>query len=276
MPQPISLFVSDVDGTLLREDKSLAPATIKAVRTLIERGVQFTLLSARPPSGIRPLMSDLGLSAPFGAFNGGTVVAADGSTRIAYRLDEEIAGQASDMVLAAGAGLWVFADGLWFASDLDHRLIGRERRSSFIDPRPLADLGNARSRVDKLVGVCDDPAVSERLETQGGIRLAGRAQVARSQPFYCDFTHYNAQKSEGLARLAELCGVSLEQTASAGDGHNDIAMLHRSGVSFAMGQALPAVHAAARLVVASNGEDGLAQAIRWVIAEADLARPDRL
>jgi hydroxymethylpyrimidine pyrophosphatase-like HAD family hydrolase len=48
----IRLLVSDIDGTLVRTDKSLAPATVAAARKLVAAGVPMSLISARPPSGI--------------------------------------------------------------------------------------------------------------------------------------------------------------------------------------------------------------------------------
>jgi hydroxymethylpyrimidine pyrophosphatase-like HAD family hydrolase len=176
------------------------------------------------------------------------------------------------MVLAAGAGLWVFADGLWFASDLGHRLIDRERASSFIDPLPLVAADLPHGRIDKIVAVCDDLAVAAVLERDGGAALAGRAEVSRSQPFYCDFTHNLAQKGLGLARLAELAGVPLGQVAALGDGTNDIPMLRAAGLSFAMGQGSEPVRAAAGRVTASNQEDGVAAAIDSLLDEG-LATP---
>ena len=60
MKHPIRLFVSDVDGTLVRRDKSLSDATIDAAHRLAHAQVVMTLISARPPSGILPLAKALG------------------------------------------------------------------------------------------------------------------------------------------------------------------------------------------------------------------------
>lgn len=265
--QAVGLVVSDVDGTILNEDKELAPQTVAAARRMAAAGVQLTLLSARPPSGLRPLVDQLGISLAYGAFNGGTIVGPGGALVRSHAIEPAAARRIAATVIGSGAGLWVFAGGLWYASDLDHRLIARERRSSFIDPLPLADIGRDMERADKIVAVCDDWALAERLEQEGAASFAGEAQVSRSQPFYCDYTHPLAEKGRGLVALAELAGVPLDRTASFGDGNNDIAMLRASGVSFAMGQANSAVKAAATFVTASNAEHGVAAGLDFILRE---------
>lgn len=263
----LGLVISDVDGTILNEAKALTPETVAAVRRLAAVAVPITLLSARPPSGLAPLVAELGIVMAHGAFNGGTIVGPDGSILLAERLDHA-AGQAiAEMVGASGAGTWVFADGQWFASDLAHRLIARERRSSFIDPLPLAALGDGIARIDKLVAVCDDPALAERLEHEGQARFGTMAQVSRSQPFYCDFTHRLAEKGRGAAMLARLAGVPMDRTATFGDGYNDIAMLDAAGASFAMGQAPAEVQSVATYTTASNEQHGVAVGLDFILRQ---------
>jgi len=70
----ISLVISDVDGTLVTPDKRLTDASVRAVRLLRERGIDFTVNSSRPPMGIRMLIEPLSLRLPIGTFNGGAIV----------------------------------------------------------------------------------------------------------------------------------------------------------------------------------------------------------
>ena len=68
-------------------------------------------------------------------------------------------------------------------------------------------------------------------------------------------------KGKALAELAAQYGITLEECAAVGDSDNDMAMLKAAGLPIAMGNASAAVKAAAKRVVASNAEDGVAQAI---------------
>jgi len=67
----IRLLVSDVDGTLVDPQKQLTDGVIAAVGRLRAAGVGFTIISARPRSGLVPIADALSLDEPIGAFNGG-------------------------------------------------------------------------------------------------------------------------------------------------------------------------------------------------------------
>ena len=73
------LLISDVDGTLVTMDKVLTPAAIEASRTLDAAGIGFSLISARPPRGLMYDVGPMRLRLPFAAFNGGAIVAPDGT-----------------------------------------------------------------------------------------------------------------------------------------------------------------------------------------------------
>src|SRR3974377_399335 len=67
----ISSVLTDVDGTLLTKDKVLTERALRAVKSLRERGIVFTITSGRPPFGMRALVAPLGLTMPMAGFNGG-------------------------------------------------------------------------------------------------------------------------------------------------------------------------------------------------------------
>ena len=68
-------------------------------------------------------------------------------------------------------------------------------------------------------------------------------------------------KGRALALIATLYGIPLEQCAAVGDSDNDLAALRAVGVPIAMGNASPAVQAAALRVAPSNRENGSAWAV---------------
>jgi len=263
--KPIRLFVSDVDGTLVRHDKSLAEATVAAAGRLRHAGVPMTLISARPPSGILPLAKALGLTAPLGAFNGGTIVMPSGEIVSAHHLAAEASRAALATLQGTGATLWLFADGRWFASDTDNPHIPREKLSAMVEPVFGADLATLHGRIDKIVAVTDDRALMERLEADAKAALGDSAEVSRSQAYFCDITHPLANKGDGVAALADAIGVPLDEAAAIGDMPNDIPMLARVGRPIAMGQAPDPVKAAASWISASNEEDGVARAIEHIL-----------
>ena len=70
-----------------------------------------------------------------------------------------------------------------------------------------------------------------------------------------------ADKGRALALLALLYGIPLDQCAAVGDSDNDLAALRVVGHPVAMGNAPDRVKREAARVVATNGGEGVVQAI---------------
>jgi Cof subfamily protein (haloacid dehalogenase superfamily) len=257
----IRLVVSDLDGTLIRSDKSLSDGNVAAVRRLINAGVGFGLISARPPSGMLWIAERLDLAGPFGAFNGGTLFDRAGTILAAHRIDPDLAHAVLAILVDEGVIRWLFADGDWVTDRTDDIHTPREIKSAGKDPIVTQALGDRCLRVDKLVAVSDDDALLSRVEARVRAIAGDRATIARSQPYYLDITAPLANKGDGLALLAEAAGVPLTQVAVLGDADNDLPMFARAGFSVAMGQAAGHVRAAASAVAQGNDEDGVADAI---------------
>ena len=74
MAPPIRLFLADVDGTLVTQDKVLTDRAIAAVAKLRQAGILFAITSGRPPRGMSMLIEPLEINTPIAAFNGGLFV----------------------------------------------------------------------------------------------------------------------------------------------------------------------------------------------------------
>lgn len=257
----IRLLVTDIDGTLVRNDKTLPGANRDAILALATQGVAITLISSRPPSGIVRLAETLRLSGPFAAFNGGTMFDLGGAIHFAHRLEATDAVATLQLMDRPGITPWVYADGLWFVTDPNNLHLPRERLASALEPIQGVDLASLGGRIDKIVAVSDDHALLRRIEERAVAMLGMRATVARSQPYFLDITHRLANKGDGIAALARAFGVEMAQTAAIGDMPNDVPMFARSGFSVAMGQAPAAVRETADAVAATNEENGVADAI---------------
>ena len=79
-----------------------------------------------------------------------------------------------------------------------------------------------------------------------------------------EMTAPGVSKAEGLRRLADLLGISMEETAAIGDADNDRRMLEAVGLPIAMGNADEAIRAICRIVTADNDHNGVGEAIRAI------------
>ncbi len=263
---PIDLLVSDIDGTLVRDDKSLSEAVIAAVKRLQAAGKAITLVSSRPPRALLPLVRQLGIDQAVAGFNGGNLVEADGTLIRARRLAEQVTRQVLERLDREAFEVWLFADDLWLTRDGEGPYVPRETRALGYGPTVVDSFEPYLDRVDKIVAAGSDHAGLEALEGELGERLGEGATVLRSQLYYLDITHPKANKGDALIELAQAAGVPVARTAAIGDGSNDVPMFRQAGLAIAMGQAGTAVREAADRVTASNQEDGLAQAIdQWIL-----------
>jgi Cof subfamily protein (haloacid dehalogenase superfamily) len=262
---PIRLLIADVDGTLVRSDKSLADATVAAVHRLTKAGLPMTLISARPPSGMRWIAERLDLDGPFGAFNGGVLFKRDGSVIERHCLDRDVAETTIAMIMAAGITCWLFADDEWLSTSADDPHNPREVKSANVQPVITSDFTAKLDRVDKIVGVSDDHDLLVDLEKKAIAAAGARATIARSQPYYLDITAPVANKGDGISFLADSFNVPLGDVAVIGDQANDLPMFARAGFSIVMGQAPDAVKAKATVETLGNDADGVADAIDRII-----------
>ena len=265
MIRPIRLVVSDVDGTLVRSDKTLSDGTIAAVKRLQDAGIPLSLISARPPSGMLWIAERLGLTGLIAAFNGGTIVQTDGTVVSAERLALDVAKQALALIDDPAIIVWVFANGCWHTSKLDVAHTASERKSANQEPIVCSDFSGLLGQIDKIVAVSDDHAMLAKLEAQVAGALGDGATVIRSQLYYLDITAPRANKGDGIAALAKAAGVDLAQVVAIGDQRNDLAMFARAGLSIAMAQGPEDVRMAADQVTSSNDDDGVALAIDRII-----------
>jgi Cof subfamily protein (haloacid dehalogenase superfamily) len=263
----IRLVVSDVDGTLVDGKKQLTPAVKAAVARLTQAGVAFTIVSARPRSGMLPIADALGIDAPMGAFNGGIVFTRDGQMQSHHVIDRTVAEGMFAIAKGAAVDTWVFADDIWYASTDQGEHVANERLASNQAPIVTQDFTPYFDRADKITFVSDDGDLLKSLAEKAN-QFAKQATIVQSQTYYLDVTAQAANKGDGVIALSHALGVPLSETAVFGDQANDLPMFAQAHVSYAMGQGPAAVRAKATHVVASNDQDGVAEAIGLVLGGA--------
>jgi hypothetical protein len=262
---PIALLISDIDGTLVTDDKVLTPRSVQAAAALARAGVGFTLISSRPPRGMAGLVGALGVSLPFAAYNGAALVADDGRPIVVHALAPAVARQTLSLLAQGGVDAWVFAGDDWLLLASAVVNVERERRTVGFDPTVVAGFDAVAAPIGKIVGVSADPARLDACEANIRAALGARAAINRSQSYYLDISDPHATKGQAVASLCELIGVPLSRTAVMGDMFNDVSMFEVAGLAIAMGQAPDAVKARAAFVTASNANDGFAAAVEAVI-----------
>jgi Cof subfamily protein (haloacid dehalogenase superfamily) len=264
---PIRLLLADVDGTLVTQEKVLTDRSIAAVRGLREADILFAVTSGRPPRGMSMLVQPLDLQTPIAAFNGGLTVDREMDVLEQRLLAAELVPEIVQALESAALDVWIYRGADWYVCDAEGSHVAHEARTVGFAPTVLASFEGIGEGVAKLVGVSDDfDAVRAATDlVHGG--FGERVSVSRSQLYYVDVTHPEANKGEVVKSLSARYEIPTEQIATIGDGPNDTLMFAQAGLSIAMGNSDSEVQRAAQRVTATNDEDGFATAVERLIVE---------
>jgi Cof subfamily protein (haloacid dehalogenase superfamily) len=272
-PPPIRLLISDVDGTLVTQDKVLTRRAVQAVHTLHDAGIAFAITSGRPPRGMTMLIAPLALTTPIPGFNGGMFVRPDMTIVEQHVLPASVTARVIQTIDAHGLTVWVYRGQEWFVQEKDAPHVAREESTVKFPPTVVPSFERLLGNVVKIVGVGDDLEAVTRCEAETQKAFAQQVSAARSQPYYLDVTHPSANKGAVVTWMANFLHIPADQIATMGDQPNDVLMFAKSGLSIAMANASHEVQQDATYVTTSNEEEGFANAVeRFILPAANTGR----
>ena len=283
-PRP-RLLLADVDGTLVTREKKLTDRAITAVKKMREQGIKFAITSGRPPTGMQMLIEPLGLTTPLAAFNGGLFVKPDLTIISEHVLGKEVVEPIIEIIEDHKLDVWIYRGKDWFVHERHGPHVDREEWTVKFPPQVVSSYGEVMDKVAKIVGVSDDLDAVARCEQ--AVRAAFGPHVgtrqsnphrhegdgpavtaARSQPYYLDVTHPEANKGGVVLTLAKMLDLQPREIATIGDMSNDIPMFEKGGLSIAMGQASDEVKKAATEATTSSEDEGFANAVEKFVLQA--------
>lgn len=244
--EEIKLIASDLDRTLLRNDKTLSPYTRSVLARCRERGILFFVATARPPRALERLIKSLSYDGAL-CHNGGVVI---------YK----------------GECIWEQGIESGMAKELLQRL-----RKEFPDATLSTEISGelyANFNVDELwhgapyhftdfSTLPDKPAEKIMVGYRSPEQIK-QVEACLPKELYCQISDdkiimiqpKGVEKGKALEALCARLQISLVHTVAFGDDWNDISLLNAAGTGVAVENALPEVKAAAKELCASNEEDG--------------------
>lgn len=126
---------------------------------------------------------------------------------------------------------------------------------------PVVDVERAGSqKIYQMI-----PYVSADMKQKLAKRLTGCEFISWHDGFAWDVIPASGSKWEGIRRMAEHYGLSMDETAAIGDGHNDVSMISGAGLGIAMGNATDEVKKSAGYVTDPIEKDGLKNAVFYIL-----------
>ncbi len=281
MPAPtrVRLIALDIDGTLLRGDRTISARTRLAINHARAAGVRIVLVTGRRHPSARRIAEELGGEIPLVLHNGALVVEG-GCVRRCRPLPRAAARRAIATGRAAGAEpvLHCGKDGEgWLLVEEGARpggLVGYYLARAEAEVRRVPDLAAAATAEQPIqVMFGGGRSQMDPLSCRLAEELAGSARVERtvypsSGVVLLDVLHPDVGKAEALSFLQECWGIAPAETLAIGDNWNDREMVERSGLGFVMANADPELLALGLPVLPSNDEDGVARAIEEHVLRA--------
>ena len=261
MPAPFRLVASDIDGTLIRGDGTLSPATIDVIDRL---PVPFVVVTGRPVRWLRQLFDQMSQPPPAVCANGAVVYDPDADeVLVANPMDVDllldVTKKLREVVPDISLAVEV-EDGraFWYDENWPMRWEGQQQVRVLATPEELTSVPAVKLLARSASATSPDDFFELVSRTLGGVAESTHS----SSSALVEISAAGVTKAAGLAWLCEREGITAEDVVAFGDMPNDIPMLSWAGRAVAMGNAHPAVVAVADEVTGTNDEDGVALYLR--------------
>ncbi|MGW0812642.1 Cof-type HAD-IIB family hydrolase [Streptomyces viridiviolaceus] len=268
------LIATDLDGTLLRDDKSVSPRTVAALAAAEKAGIEVFFVTGRPARWMDVVSDHVHGHGLAICGNGAAVVDLHGGPG-AHRF-VKVRELARENALDAVRLLREAAPGTVYAVEQTY---GFRQEPTY--PKMHLEIPDLLAPAEELLAP-DGPTVGEPVLkilafhpdidpdaflTLARLAIGDRANVTRSSPSaLLEISGPGVSKASTLALCCAERGISHEEVVAFGDMPNDVEMLTWAGQSYAMGNAHPDVIAAASGRTVANNDDGVAVVIERMLA----------
>ncbi len=259
------LICTDLDGTLLKKDKTISAENYDAIEYFKREGGYFTFVTGRVPCASRMIYEMVKPNAPVGCINGAGIYDFEKSEylwsmTLSFHYKELITA-VIEAVPSAGAQINTH-DAIYFCRENESMVKFRKRTGA---PNIFVDYETFDQPITKaLFGDEDEKNVLKIMEVLHNHPKAADFDYIRSERTLYEIVPKGASKGNLLIKLAEILGIDKAKTIAVGDYNNDVSMIEAAGVGVAVANAVAEAKAAADIVTVSNEEHAIAKIISQI------------
>ncbi len=273
------LYITDLDGTLLRDDGTLSDFSRSALQKMIKQGLMFTIASARSVFSMQDILDGLTIKLPIISTNGGYI--SDLATGNHYMINEigsDVVASLLQIIAEKGFAPWVSTfdgkrDRLYF-----NRIIN-EGMQWYLDDRKAANDIRLHYLDDISVSLSDkviclivmgksEPLADLRvtIEQRHGSRLMTQFYENRYSPgwHWLSIHDSGATKGRAIRTLVERWGLQELELVVFGDAENDIEMFQEADRAFAVENAEKTLKPHATEIIDKSNDDSV---VRFILNE---------
>lgn len=264
----------DLDGTLLKDDKSIDTKTKEYLETLSSNGVHIVPITGRPLSGIPDCVRSIkGVDYIISNNGSKTVLNSTNETLFSLAMDNATSKRVIESVKQTGAIFEVFLNHYGYCEKFvfDHykevykgTVIGDYIFSSRKQVDNLLTLfDDKNAEADEVFIICKDNDDREIIKAQTD-KISG-IQYCMLADRFLEITKNGTDKGTALELLCNHLKIELDKVIAFGDGENDLQFLNKAGTAVAMGNATDSVKAKADIITDTNNNQGVLKALKNLI-----------
>ncbi len=256
------LICTDLDGTLLKRDKTVSSENISAIEYFKSQGGKFTFITGRMPYYAVDTYNMIQPNAPVGCVNGGALYDYEKQeyvwTQILQNSVSELIDCVDTKLPDIGIQVSTFRTA-YFCKD--NETLRRFRQITKL-PYIVADYNKIEEPIAKILfGTSDEDKMMNLKAFLDGHPRAAEFSFIRSERSLYEILPKGIGKGTAITKLAAHLGIDINKTVAIGDYNNDISMFEAAGIGIAVANACPDALAAADLVTVSNEEHAIAKVI---------------
>ena len=263
-----TLYVSDLDGTLMHKDLKISDFSVKTINALVEKGVAFTYATARSISSAGTITKDLKLNLPVITRNG--AVLADNNTgkiiekALFTEKEVEMLKEMLPELPKTGFVSCYFGDdmkkvfaGSLHTAELQGYLDYYKDDPSVVTVSDLSEMFMGNPGYVTIIGNKDETEpLYLRTREYNGWECLFQKDVYRDE-YWLEIAPRNSTKAKSILKLKEEYGF--DKLVVFGDSANDITMFRIADEAFAVSNAVDELKALATGIIGSNEEDAVAK-----------------
>ncbi|MCM1157765.1 MAG: HAD family hydrolase [Bacteroidales bacterium] len=274
------LFVSDLDGTLLNSEAKVSDITANLLNRAIDKGLEFTVSTARTPTTALKIVEGIHLSLPVMMMNGVLIYDMRTGQYIQKQvMDESVVMVVLGMIKVKGLNCFLYGltDNQFYAyyDSVESTSLNYFRNERIMKyNKKFTEVEDLSLTAGKDIIYCMLREPKEKLEglhrelsVVKGIKTDFYPDIYSEDYYMLEVYSEKASKKEALHYLRN--AGHYDSVIGFGDNLNDKALMEASDYFYAVSNAHPEIQNMADSIIPSNDEDGVARFIEQMIKHTD-------
>ncbi len=264
------VLACDLDGTLLRDDKTISERTVRALEKAVRQGVIFLPSTGRTHRELPTAIKDLPFIEYALCCNGGTVYSYR-ENRYLFEDDipYEMALEILDFVKTLPVYPTVVVNGARIVQgdendeicDYIRKVALKDLLFNFTGAHDVKEAFARKHRgAQKFLLYLAEGGDKQQVQHALRQRFPG-LRVASSAPLFIEVNVRNIDKGKALRNFCNLMNIPIAESMAFGDAENDISLLDAAGLAVAVANGTDEIKNHARVICPSNNEDGVRKVI---------------